>query len=59
LDLRRLEANVQPVRRTLVKVSLRRPHLVDVLLMFARLQAPQSGICDEELTYDCPPQVVF
>lgn len=37
LDLKRLEANVQPVRRTLVKVSSHHPHLVDVLLMFAPL----------------------
>lgn len=59
LDLKRLEADVQPVRRTLVKVSMPLStccvHVVNVLLIFTPLQAPQSSICNEELTYNCPP----
>lgn len=58
-DLKRFEADVQPIQQMLVKVSLclslRHPHLVGMLLMFTLLQALQSGICNEELTYNCPP----
>lgn len=30
-------------------------HLVNVLLMFTPLQAPQSCVCDQKLTDDCNP----
>jgi hypothetical protein len=51
-DLKELEEDVQPIRKTLAKVRCQRvqkPTVADVN------SAPESRICDEKLTDDSPP----